>query len=163
MTPAIPAGRKALIPHLVCSPCRDAIEFYKKAFGAQSLGCLMAPDGERVMHAEISIDGQIVFLADDFPEYCGGAAQNPLALGGTPVSIHRYVDDVDSVFQRAIDAGATAKMPVADMFWGDRYGMLVDPFGHSWSVATHIRDVPPEEMQEAMCQAFAEGSQTSAE
>lgn len=155
MTAPIPEGREDLIPHLVCSPCTEAIEFYKKAFGGEPCGCLMAPDGKRVMHAEILIGGKAIFLVDDFPECCGGV-QNPKALGGTPVTIHRYVEDVDAAYQRAIDAGATAKMPVDDMLWGDRYGMLVDPFGHSWPMATHIRDVPPEEMDQAMAEAFAE-------
>lgn len=154
MATPIPAGCEGLIPHLVCSPCTEAIEFYKKAFGADSACCLMAPDGERVMHAQITIDGQMIFLADDFPEYCGGAAQNPKALGGTPVTVHRYVKDCDAAYNKAIKAGATPKMPVADMFWGDRYGMVTDPFGHSWSFATHQKDLSPEETQQAMVEAF---------
>ena len=154
MVSPIPAGREGLIPHLVCSPCTEAIQFYQKAFGAESLGCLMSPDGERVMHAELSIDGKVIYLADDFPEYCGGAAQNPKALGGTPVTVHRYVKDCDAVYNRAIEAGATPKMPISDMFWGDRYGMVTDPYGHSWSFATHQRELSPEEMQQAMDEAF---------
>lgn len=156
MTSPIPAGREALIPHLVCSPCRDAIAFYKKAFGAKELGIMPEPSGERIMHAEIEIGGNVVFLADDFPEYCGGAARTPIALGGTPVSLHRYVEDCDAAIEQAVQAGATVKMPASDMFWGDRYGVLTDPFGHDWSLATHKADLTPEEMNQAMRDAFAQ-------
>lgn len=156
MTAPIPDGRDMLIPHLVCDGCTKAIEFYKQAFGAEGDCCMMAPDGERVMHAELTIDGKPFFLTDEFPEYCDGSMSNPKALGGTAVSIHRYVTDVDAAFKKAIDAGATAKMPPTDMFWGDRYSVVIDPFGHNWSLATHTRDMTPEEMTEAMNQAFAE-------
>lgn len=157
MTTPIPSGREGLIPHLVCDPCADAIEFYKKAFGAEEIGRVPAPDGKRLMHAEIRIAGRTVFLADDFAEYCGGKSQTPTALGGTPVTIHRYVDDCDAAIQRAVDAGATLTMPAADMFWGDRYGVVTDPFGHVWSLATHISDPTPEELNRAMQEAFAQG------
>ena len=154
MTAPIPAGSEGLIPHLVCDPCADAIEFYKKAFGAEEVYRLPAPGG-RIMHASLKIGGRPLFLADDFPEYCGGKASSPKALGGTPVTIHRYVEDCDAAIKRAVDAGATLKMPAADMFWGDRYGMVVDPFGHSWSIATHVRDLTPEQMMQGMKEAFA--------
>ena len=150
MTAPIPAGHEGLIPHLVCSPCADAIEFYKRAFGAEEERRMPAPDGSRIMHASIRIGGQAVFLADDFPEYCDGCSQTPLALGGTPVTLHRYVEDCDAAVRRAEEAGATVKMPPQDMFWGDRYAVLTDPFGHSWSLATHISDPTPEEMAQAM-------------
>jgi PhnB protein len=94
-------------------------------------------------------------LADDFPEYCGGKASSPTALGGTPVTIHRYVEDCDAVIQRAAQAGATVLMPAQDVFWGDRYGVVTDPFGHTWSMATHLRDLSPEEMAQAAQAAFA--------
>lgn len=155
MPAAIPAGREGLIPHLVCSPCAEAIEFYKKAFGAEEMDRAPAPDG-RIMHAALRIGSAPVFLVDDFPEYCGGKAQNPNALGGTPVTIHRYVPNCDAAIERAQKAGATVKMPPADMFWGDRYGVVVDPFGHSWSFATHLRDLTPEEIAQAMEAAFAQ-------
>jgi PhnB protein len=154
MSNAIPPNREGLIPHLVCSPCTEALKFYEQAFGAKATPCLFAPDGKRVMHAEMLIDGKVVFLADDFPEYCSGASQTAIALGGTPVTIHRYVEDCDAALQRAVDAGATVKMPATDMFWGDRYAVVTDPFGHCWSFATHVRDVPPEQLQSAMCEAF---------
>ena len=156
MTTPIPPGREGLIPHLVCSPCAEAIEFYKKAFGAEELARMPAPDGERMMHAEISIGGQPVFLVDDFPEYCGGKSGTATALGGTPVTIHRYVEDCDAAITQAEEAGATVKMPAQDMFWGDRYGVITDPFGHQWSLATHIRDLTPEQMMSGMQEAFSQ-------
>jgi uncharacterized glyoxalase superfamily protein PhnB len=159
MTDPIPAGRENLIPHLVCDPCADAIEFYKQAFGAEEISRVPAPGGQKLMHAEIRIGDKVLFLNDDFPEMCGGTAQNPKALGGTPVTIHQYVTDCDAAIQRAADAGATVKMPAMDMFWGDRYGMVTDPFGHSWSFATHTSDPTPEEMAKAMEEAFAQHAQ----
>lgn len=155
-TPPIPAGQEHLIPHLVCDPCSEAIEFYKKAFGAEELHRLPAPDGRRIMHAQIRIDNSVVFLADDFPEFCGGKSQSPKALNGTPVTIHHYVEDVDAAIRRAQDAGATVLMPASDCFWGDRYGVVIDPYGHKWSLATHMKDLTPDEMQAAMKGAFAQ-------
>ena len=110
------------------------------------------------MHAETRIGGQPVFLVDDFPEFRGGNSRTPTALGGTPVTIHRYVEDRDAAIKQAEEAGATVKMPAADMFWGDRYGVVTDPFGHSWSLATHQRDLTPDEMQEGMRAAFDQTS-----
>ncbi len=156
MTLPIPPGREGMIPHLVCSPCADAIEFYKRAFGAEEVFRMPAPDGERLMHAEIRIGGQVVFLADDFPEYCGGKSQTPKALGGSSVTIHRYVKDCDAAVKRAERGGATVTMPAQDMFWGDRYGLVTDPFGHTWSFATHIKDLTPDEIAKAMQAACAE-------
>lgn len=157
MTTPIPPGMHGLIPHLVCSPCSEAMAFYKQAFGAEETSCLRSGDDQRVVHASMTIDGQWVFLADDFPEYCEGVSQSPLALGGTPVTIHRYVEDCDAAFNRAVEAGATVKMPPTDMFWGDRYAVVTDPFGHNWSIATHLREVSPEELQSGMEAAFAQG------
>ena len=157
MTTPIPAGKEGFIPHLTCSPCSEAIEFYKKAFDAEEIFRMPAPDGERLMHAEIRIGGQPVFLVDDFPEFCGGESKTAAALGGTPVTIHRFVEDVDAVFQQAVDAGAKPLMPVADMFWGDRYGTVTDPYGHNWSIATHTKDLTPEEMAQGMEEAFQQG------
>ena len=157
MAKPIPSGHDGLIPHLVCRNCADAIEFYNRAFGAEEVYRMPAPDGQRLMHAEIRIAGRPVFLVDDFPEYCEGKSESPDALGGTPVSLHRYVDDCDAAIQRAVDAGATVKMPPQDMFWGDRYGVVVDPFGHKWSLATHLSDPTPDEIAQAMQAAFAQG------
>ncbi len=145
----IPADHQGLIPHIVCGPCADAIEFYKKAFGAREVSRVPGPDG-RIMHAEVRIDERPLFLVDDFPEYCEGKSQTPKSLGGTPVTIHRFVPDCDAAIQKAVEAGATVKMPAQDMFWGDRYGVIEDPFGHSWSLATPMRQVSPAELQQAM-------------
>jgi PhnB protein len=146
MPKAIPAGMSAVTPHLICAGAAAAIDFYKTAFGAVEEGRLPAPDG-RVMHALIRIGGAPIMLVDEMPEW---GALGPKALKGSPVTIHLYVDDVDAVVARAVKAGAKVTMPVADQFWGDRYGKLEDPFGHHWSVATHQREVSPEEMKAAM-------------
>ncbi|MET3131232.1 PhnB protein [Oxalobacteraceae bacterium GrIS 1.11] len=143
---AIPEGMHSLTPHLVCAGAADAIGFYKQAFGAVEMGRMPGPDG-KLMHAQIRIGDSALMLIDEFPQW---GSVGPKTLNGTPVTIHLYIDDVDSVFAQAVAAGATVKMPLQDMFWGDRYGVLVDPFGHHWSLATHVRDVTPEQMQEAM-------------
>ena len=154
--PPIPKGQENLIPHLCCDPCAEAIEFYKKAFGAEEIHRLPAPDGKKIMHAQIRIGNSYVFLVDDFPEFCNGKSGSAKALGGTPVTIHHYVQDVDAAIKRAQDAGATIVMPATDMFWGDRYGLVTDPFGHRWSIATHKKDLTVPEMQAAMKEAFAQ-------
>jgi len=151
----IPPGHENLIPHLVCEPCSKAIDFYKKAFGAEEICRIPAPDGRRIMHAAIRIGKSVVFLVDDFPEHCGGVSATPTALKGTPVTLHHYVENCDAAIKRAQDAGATVVMPATDMFWGDRYGQVTDPYGHKWSFATHIKDVNSTEMQAAMKDAFA--------
>jgi PhnB protein len=133
-TQPIPPGLENLIPHLVCAPCSEAIEFYKRAFGAEEMHRMPAPDGHRIMHAAIRIGKSFVFLVDDFPEYCEGKSETAIALQGTPVTIHQYVTDCDAAIKRAVDAGATVLMPAQDMFWGDRYGAVRDPYGHKWSV-----------------------------
>ena len=155
MATPIPPGSEGLIPHLVCDPCAEAIEFYQEAFGAEEVCRMPAPDGERIMHAAIRIDGKLVFLADDFPEYCEGKSRSPKSLGTSPVTIHRYVMDCDGAIRRAEAAGATVKMPAQDMFWGDRYGVVADPFGHAWSFATHLSDPTPEETARGARAAFA--------
>ena len=151
----IPPGHENLIPHLVCSPCTEAIEFYKKAFGAEEVVRMPAPDGKRIIHAAIRIGKSFVFLVDDFPEFCGGKASTPVALKGTPVSLHHYVENCDAAIKRAADAGAKVEMPAADMFWGDRFGVVIDPYGHKWSFATHQKDLTPAEMNAEMKSAFA--------
>ncbi len=156
MTNPIPAGYEGIVPHLTCTPCVDAIEFYKKAFGAEELCRMPMPDGSRIMHAEIKIGDKILFLHDDFPDFRpGNTSWCPKALGGTPVTIHQYVTDCDAAMKRAVDAGATLTVPAMDMFWGDRYGEIMDPFGHAWGFATHIKDMTPEEMDEAAQAAFS--------
>ncbi len=145
---AIPEGMHTITPHLVCDGAAAAIDFYQKAFGAVEQGRLAGPNG-KLMHAMLRIGDSALMLVDQFPEW---GSMGPAALKGTPVTLHLYVDDVDAAFAKAVAAGATVKMAVADMFWGDRYGMVTDPFGHQWSLATHQRDVSPEEMQQAMQQ-----------
>ena len=144
----VPDGMHTVTPHLVCAGAADAIEFYKKAFNAVEEVRLPGPQG-RLMHAMIRIEGSAVMLVDEMPEW---GALGPKFLKGSPVTIHLYVEDVDTFVQRAVNAGAKVTMPPADMFWGDRYAKVEDPFGHHWSVATHVRDVAPEEMQQAMQQ-----------
>lgn len=139
MTGSMPPKPVGLVPHLVVDGASSAIEFYKKAFGAEEMFRMPAEDGKRLMHAEIRIGPSTVYLCDDFPEYCGGKSRTPAALGGTPVVLHRYVPDCDAAIDRATGAGAAVEMPAQDMFWGDRYGAVKDPFGHSWSFATPLR------------------------
>ncbi|OBJ51531.1 VOC family protein [Mycobacterium asiaticum] len=139
----------ALSPHLVVDNAAAAIDFYVKAFDAVELGRVPGPDG-RLIHAAVQINGFTVMLNDDFPEMCSGQSMTPKALGGTPVTIHLTVTDVETKFQRAIDAGATVVMPLEDQFWGDRYGVLADPFGHNWSLGQPVREVSMEELREAM-------------
>ena len=145
-TKPLPNGMHTVTPHLVCAGAADAIEFYKKAFNAVEIVRLPGPNG-KLMHACIKIGDSAVMLVDEYPDHgCLG----PKSLKGSPVTIHLFVDDVDGFAARAVAAGAKITMPIADMFWGDRYGQLEDPFGHRWSVATHVRDMSPEEMQQAM-------------
>ena len=142
----IPDGMHSVTPHLVCAGAAQAIEFYKKAFGALEEARLPGPNG-RLMHAMVRIGGSAVMLVDEMPEW---GALGPKALKGSPVTIHLYVEDADAFFARAVQAGAKVTMPLEDAFWGDRYGKLEDPFGHHWSVATHVRDVGAAEMQQAL-------------
>lgn len=146
----IPSGFRTVTPHLVIDGCAKAIEFYKKAFGAEEILRMPAPDGKRLVHAEIRIGDSAVMLADEFPEWA--PRRSPTALGQTSVTIHLYVPDADAVFKRAVDAGAAVVMPMNDAFWGDRYGQVADPFGHQWSIATHQHDPTPEEMAKAMAE-----------
>jgi PhnB protein len=143
------APPKTLIPHLVCSPASKAIEFYKKAFDAVEVFRLPSEDG-RLMHAALTIDGQPLYLVDDFPEYCGGKSTTATALGGTAVTIHRYVPNCDEAVEKAVKAGATIQMPPTDAFWGDRYAVINDPYGHSWSFAHPLKKMSPEELKAAM-------------
>ena len=146
----VPDGFRTVTPHLICAGAADAIEFYKNAFGAIEMFRLPTPDG-RLMHASIMIGDSMVMLVDEMKEM---GALGPKSRGGTPVGIHLQVEDADALFARAVAAGAAVKMPVMDMFWGDRYGVVVDPFGHEWSIATHIRDLTPDEIAAAALEAM---------
>jgi len=138
----VPEGYHTVSPYLVIRNAAKAIEFYQQAFAAEERFRMPGPDG-KIMHAELQIGDSIVMLSDEFPEM---GAPSPQTLNGTSVSIFLYVEDVDAVFKKAVDAGAKVLMPVADMFWGDRFGKLTDPFGHQWQIATHTEDLTPEEM-----------------
>jgi uncharacterized glyoxalase superfamily protein PhnB len=142
----VPEDMHRITPHLICAGAANAIEFYKKAFGAVEEARLPGPNG-RLMHAVIRIFGDAVMLVDEMPEW---GALSPKSLKGSPVTLHLYVEDVDAAVKRAVGAGAKVTMPVADMFWGDRYGKIEDPFGHHWSIATHQREVSLEEATKAM-------------
>ncbi len=141
----------SMAPHLVVDDAAAAIDFYVKAFDAVENGRVPGPDG-RLIHAALNINGFTVLLNDDFPEHSGGKSMTPKALGGTPVTIHLTVTDVDAKFQKAVDAGATVIAPLEDQFWGDRYGIVADPFGHHWSMGQPVREVSIDEIQEAMKQ-----------
>ena len=145
MAKSIRDGFRTVTPYLTVKGAAQAIEFYKRAFGAQEVQRMNGPDGKTVMHAEIKIGDSIVMLADEFPQ----GSRSPQTLGGTTAGIFLYVPDVDSAFKKAVDAGAKATMPPADMFWGDRFGKLADPFGHEWSMATHKEDLTPRGDREA--------------
>ena len=138
-------GMHQLSPHLVCAGAADAIDFYIKAFGASEMVRLPGPDG-RIMHASVSINGSSVMLVDEMLEH---GIKSPRTLGGTPVTIHLVVPDVDAFVERAVAAGAKVTMPVDDALWGDRYGVIEDPFGHSWSVATPIKQMSLDEIAAA--------------
>jgi uncharacterized glyoxalase superfamily protein PhnB len=148
---AIPDGYHSLTPYMTVRDGARAIEFYKQAFGATEKGVMKGPDG-KIMHAELRIGDSIVMLADEFPEY---GSLSPQSIGGSGMGLHIYVEDVDSAFDRAVKAGASVDMPVMDMFWGDRYGKLHDPFGHKWSIATHKADLSMDEMKKGMDEMMA--------
>jgi PhnB protein len=149
----IPEGHHTITPHLVVRGGAEAIAFYKKAFGAEELGRSPGPDGMSIMHAGLKIGDSILFLNDEFPDM---GCRSPQALGGSPITLHLYVKDVDAVFKQAVAAGAQVRMPVTDMFWGDRYGQVTDPFGHVWALATHIEDLTREEIEKRANTAFCE-------
>jgi PhnB protein len=153
-TKPVPEGYHTVTPYLHVDDAAQAIDFYKKAFGATERMRMEAPDG-RIAHAEIEIGESLVMLSDPFPQ---SSVRTPKELGGTTAGVFLYLEDVDAVVKRAVDAGATVTMEVADQFWGDRFGSVTDPFGHSWSLATHVEDVPPEEMAERAKAAMAEMS-----
>ena len=153
---AIPKGYHTATAYLTLNDCAGAIEFYKKAFGAEEIMRLDGPPG-KIGHAELKIGDSMVMVSDEMP----GGNRAPKSLGGTTASVFLYVTDVDNLYQKAVSAGAKGDMPPADMFWGDRFGKLTDPFGHTWAIATHIEDVAPAEMKKRM-QEMARGQQHKA-
>lgn len=140
----IPEGFHTITPHLAVRGAGRAIDFYKRAFGAEELGRMTGPDGNKIMHAELKVGDSRFFLCDEIPEM---ESRSPDTLGGSPVGIYLYVRNADEAFRKAVAAGAKVKRPVEDMFWGDRCGSVTDPFGYTWDLATHVEDVPPEEME----------------
>lgn len=153
MAQPIPDGYPRVTPYLVIDGASAAIDFYTSVLGAAERMRMDGPDG-KIGHAEVEIGNSIVMLADEAPEM---NAHAPKSVGGTPVTLHVYVEDVDRVFERAIEAGAKALEPVKDKFYGDRSGQFEDPFGHRWSVATHVEDVPPDEMEKRMAEVMSAG------
>jgi PhnB protein len=143
MVDPVPEGYPVVTPYLSVRGAADAIGFYTDIFGATERMRMPGPDG-RIGHAELQIRDSVVMLSDEFPDM---GVLSPQSLGGTPVTLSIYVDDVDSVIDRAVAAGATLDRPIEDRFYGDRSGQIVDPWGHRWSIATHVEDVPPDEMQ----------------
>lgn len=151
----IPDGYHSVTPYLVVDDAARAIDFYKKAFGAVEIFRMGAPNG-KIGHAELKVNDSMIMLADEMPRM---GTRSPKSLGGSTVGIFLYVSDVDNLFNQAVAAGAKVEMPLADQFWGDRYGKLTDPFGHSWSLATHVEDVAPEEMKKRAEAAMAKAGQ----
>jgi PhnB protein len=152
MAKPVPDGYHTVTPYLTVKNAAQAIEFYARAFGARETERMTDPDGRRVVHAEITIGDSRVMLSDEFPQM---GSRSPQTLGGTTGGIFLYVPDVDAAFKRAVDAGAKAAMPPTDMFWGDRFGKLVDPFGHEWAMATHKQDLTHEEIRKRGAAAMA--------
>jgi PhnB protein len=155
MVQAIPEGYHSVTPYLCVDDAAATIEYYTKAFGAKEVVRMDGPDGA-IAHAELEVGDSRIMLSDAMPQF---ATKSPKELGGTSASIMMYVEDVDAVVKTAVDAGATISMEVSDQFWGDRFGTIKDPFGHVWSIATHVEDVPPEEMAERAKAAMASMAQ----
>ena len=155
MAKPIPEGFRTVTPMFMFKDCRKAIDFYKNAFGAEERHAMPWPDGKGVMHAEVLVGDSIIMMGDENPQQNCKSAES---MGGSPISFYLYVENVDSAFRRAVEAGAKVQMEVQEMFWGDRAGSLQDPFGYNWMLATHTRDLSPEEIKEGAKAAFAEMS-----
>lgn len=152
MIQPIPEGYQSLTPMFVFKDARKAIDFYRRAFGAEERFVMPGPDGQGVMHAELRIGTSIIMMGEENPQYPCKSAET---MGGSPISFYIYVANVDEAFKIAVAAGAAVQTPVEDMFWGDRMGTVQDPFGYSWSLASHIKDLTPEEIQKGAQAAFA--------
>jgi PhnB protein len=152
----IPEGCRSVMPHLTVRNAAQVMEFYKKAFGAKEIRRAYMPDGKSIIHAEMQIGDSRFFLNDEFPQM---GALSPADSKGSPVTIHLWSEDVDSLYKQALAAGAKTVMPLADQFWGDRYAVVSDPSGHHWSMATHMKDMTQDEMKKAQEEAFAKMGQ----
>jgi uncharacterized glyoxalase superfamily protein PhnB len=146
----VPDGMHRLTPHITVREAGKMIDFYKKAFGAEECRRALGPDGKTIMHAELRIGDSVLFLNDEFPQM---GALSPQSTNGTPVTLHLAVEDADKQFQKALSAGAEVVMPLADQFWGDRYGIVKDPSGHHWSISHHVEDLTPQQIEERMAKA----------
>jgi PhnB protein len=155
----IPKGYHAVTPYLVVDNAKAALDFYKRAFGAKEKERMDGPGG-KIAHAEITIGDSVIMLSDEMP---GGSSRSPKSLGGSHAGLFLYVENVDAVFNQAQSAGAKVEMPLANQFWGDRYGKLTDPFGYSWALATHVEDIAPEEMKKRAQEAMAKLQQQHAQ
>lgn len=151
----IPDGYHAVTPSLIVNDGIKAIDYYKKVFDAKDKGIMMTPDGKSVAHAELEIGDSKIMLSDEFPEM---NCLSPASIGGSPISLYLYVEDVDKTFNLAVSEGASVLYPVADQFWGDRHGSIKDPFGHIWSISTHVKDIAEEEIKKAAAEAFSKMS-----
>lgn len=151
----IPDGYHAITPSLIVKDGIKAIDYYKKVFDAKDKGTMMTPDGKSVAHAELEIGDSKIMLSDEFPEM---NCLSPASIGGSPISLYLYVEDVDKTFNLAVSEGASVLYPVADQFWGDRHGSIKDPFGHIWSISTHVKDLAEEEIKKAAAEAFSKMS-----
>ncbi len=151
----VPEGFHTTTPHLVVKGAGKAIDFYKKAFGAEECYRMNGPDGDSVVHASIQIGDSMIMLGEEYPEM---NVKSPSSLGGSPVTVHLYVDDADRMFEKAIDAGAEEIYPLENAFWGDRYGKVRDPFGHIWSIASRVEELSPEEMEKRAAEWFEKNS-----
>ena len=152
----IPDGFHTITPSLIVKDAAKAIEFYKEALGAEEIMRLTSPDGAMVVHSELKIGNSIIFVTDEFPEM---NSNSPKTLGGTPVSLYMYVEDADAAHAKATAAGAESLMPVEEMFWGDRFGLVADPFGHTWGFSTHVKELTPEEITKASNDFFIQTTQ----
>jgi len=150
------SDQPTFLPHIVTSNASAAIDFYKTAFGAVELARHLAPNTNKIMHASLAINGGVLLLNDDFCSTMGGKSQTPEALGGCPVTLHLQVDDADAAWAKALAAGAEVKVPLADQFWGDRYGQVRDPFGFYWSIAQTVKKLTPAEVEEGAKAVFAD-------
>jgi uncharacterized glyoxalase superfamily protein PhnB len=155
MTNPVPEDFHTITPQLAVNGVADALAWYTRALGANELLRNLAPDGVRIMHAEMLLGDSRFFVVDEFD----GSMKAPTTLGGSPVTLHLYVRSVDALFDRAVSAGASVVLPVADQFWGDRYGILDDPFGHRWSIASRIEDLSPKRLQERAAEWAKTGEQ----
>ncbi len=151
-----------LTPYLVVSDAAAASDFYQRAFGATEIARHAAPGGKKLMHVRVTLFGSLLMFADDFPEMMGRKSRTPEALGGTPITLHLQVPDANAVWEKAVAAGATVTMPLKDQFWGDRYGQLLDPFGHQWSISQTLRQLSDEEVEAAAEESFKPAEETPA-